>query len=177
MGQVVNAIVAGVVPGFRVILLSDGLLKRFPQHEVEAILRHEAGHLKLWHLPTRLLSTALPLLALSIVEFRHLQGMSAIDFWFQPLGMTLLALGAGYLWFATRWLSHQMEFEADLYSIYVQDSALPDGNSRFVERAEDMADALLRLAAISPNQYERGIVFTSEHPSAVGIDSPFTNDS
>ena len=28
-GQVVNAIVAGVVPGIRLILLSDGLLRRF----------------------------------------------------------------------------------------------------------------------------------------------------
>ena len=51
---------------------------------------------------------------------------------------------------------HQMEFEADLYSIYSHDSTLPEGDCRFVERAEDMADALLRLAAISPNLYERG---------------------
>jgi len=66
--QIVNALVAGVVPRLRVILMSDALVKFFPRHELLAILRHEAGHLRLWHLPTRIGFSVLPLLALAIDE-------------------------------------------------------------------------------------------------------------
>ena len=56
--QIINALVAGILPRFRIILLTDSLVKLFPRNELLAIVRHEAGHLRLWHLPIRIGSSA-----------------------------------------------------------------------------------------------------------------------
>ena len=67
-GQVVNAMVVGMVPSFRMILISDALLSRFTRPELMAILRHEAGHIRLMHLPVRLMFVLLPLVVIASAE-------------------------------------------------------------------------------------------------------------
>ena len=49
-GTIINAMVVGMVPGFRRILLTDELLRQFEQREICAIFRHELGHLVFRHM-------------------------------------------------------------------------------------------------------------------------------
>ena len=157
-GQIINALVAGILPKFRVILLSDELLNRFPRNELLAVVRHEAGHLRLWHLPIRIGFTVLPLIALTIDE----QNSAGVLGWLEsmttgigiPPGVVLVLVGLiylGYLYFSLSWLSHRMEFEADIFSCQTTESK-PKIDPAL---AVDMSDALLRLASITPGQYEK----------------------
>ncbi|MDB4778345.1 M48 family metalloprotease, partial [bacterium] len=74
--QIVNAVVAGVFPYFRVILVSDGLVNQFSSNQLAAIIRHEAGHIRRWHLPLRMFFIILPLAIVMSAEFT---GHSAIQ--------------------------------------------------------------------------------------------------
>ena len=157
-GQVINALVAGVLPKFRVILLSDELLNRFPNNELLAIVRHEAGHLRLWHLPVRIGFTILPLIALTIDEQNPVGVLSWTESMLTgvglPAGTGLALLGVAYLsylYFSIAWLSHKMEYEADIFSCQTAGSQPKIDPSL----AADMHDALLRLASITPGQYEK----------------------
>ena len=178
--QVVNAVVAGMLPRFRLILLSDGLLNHFKINEIQAVLRHEAGHIRLWHLPTRMVFLILPLLAMAFCDWSICDSQefwvrpattADVLCWLEPQKVLTVCTMALYVFLTTRWLSHQIEFEADIYAIQ-NDSQHPinpaqAGNARAVpsispDRANDMQNALWRLAAISPGELDRCTFF---HPS------------
>ena len=165
--QIVNALVAGVVPRLRVILMSDALLNCFPRNELLAILRHEAGHLRLWHLPTRIGFGVLPLLALAIDERNAHGAIASVESMLAETGLPagtglalLMLLYAAYAFFGLSWLSHQMEYEADIYAC--QQKTASGSTNVSTEQASDMSDALLRLAAINPEQIEKSSLL---HPS------------
>ena len=167
-GQIANAVVAGLLPRLRVMLLSDRLIQRFSKRELLAIVRHEAGHLKLCHLPIRIGFGVLPLIALSIDEQNSSGLLSVLDVRLSQLGLPL-GTGIGlvcvayvtYLFLVLPWLSRQMEFEADIYACQerTNESVKASLNPEF---AQDMTDALLRLAALAPSQYRRNTLL---HPS------------
>lgn len=164
--QIVNAAVAGVFPWLRVILLSDGLMNLFQRKEIEAVVRHEAGHIRLWHLPTRLVFLILPLVALAICDSGS-NGITPSQLLSGPIWVAAIPIlaFAAYFLLTTRWLSHQMEHEADMYSIQGPGSNVdvsPKLASICPDRADGMRDALLRLAAICPELYERNSFL---HPS------------
>jgi Zn-dependent protease with chaperone function len=52
--RVANAAVAGIIPGFIYVFITDHLLERFTEDEVEAVLAHELGHAKQHHLLIKL---------------------------------------------------------------------------------------------------------------------------
>jgi Zn-dependent protease with chaperone function len=161
--QIVNALVAGLVPRFRILMVSDLLLHSFPQHELQAILRHEAGHIRLRHLQTRIGFILLPALAMLAIEMDPNQ---TFNNWAADFGITTSAgLLLGLVFFAyviivTTWLSRNMEFEADLYAI----GAFQKNNSEIqtAQNASVMADALLRFAEQNPDQFSRRSI---THPS------------
>ena len=81
-----------------------------------------------------------------------------------PTGFGVALLGSaylGYLFFSLTWLSHRMEFEADIYACQgcpeIQREKTID-----VDRSKDMSDALLRLASVTPSQFDRRTIM---HPS------------
>ena len=187
--QIVNALVAGIIPRLRLILLSDVLIKRFPKRELLAILRHEAGHLRLWHLPSRIGFAVLPLLALAIDEHNAHGVIVMIESTLTEIGLPvwtgiafLIASYAVYAYYGLSWLSHQMEFEADIYACQETPQSLASAQSRTsIEYACDMSDALLRLAAVNPEQIEKHSLL---HPSigsrlrmihAIGLDPQRAN--
>jgi Zn-dependent protease with chaperone function len=212
--QMINAAVAGWLPGFRIIFLSDGLLNHFDEDEVAAVLRHEAGHLRLWHVPQRMFFLLMPIFAVAFFCGAG-QGSSAESFAFEWLNGSRLcgiACCGVALWLTHRWLSHQMEFEADLYAI--QKLSTPQSSRRRktsekssrcgetsadsrkthetsnepkrsvtqeadrecsgihcapddfgkidLQQAAALSDALLRLAAMAPGEFDRK---TFLHPS------------
>jgi Zn-dependent protease with chaperone function len=64
-GGVANAMLAGALPWFRYILLSDRLLAELTPDEVEAVFGHEVGHVKHRHMAFYLLFFFMSLLALA----------------------------------------------------------------------------------------------------------------
>jgi STE24 endopeptidase len=57
---VVNAAVAGFLPRLRYVFLTDALLARFSDDEIEAVFGHEIGHIRHRHLFLRLIVALLP---------------------------------------------------------------------------------------------------------------------
>ncbi len=180
-GQVVNALVAGMLPKFRIMLLSDALIKHFPKQELLAVIRHEAGHVRLFHLPTRVGFVAMPLLALAIDEGNTNGIIQWANAMFASLGcpaetglFILLAIYILYAIVGFSWISHKMEFEADIYACQNHHRIHPDSNrnTKFHQQADtpefnpsfskEMANAILRLAAFAPEKINKS---TLMHPS------------
>ncbi|MFT5299829.1 MAG: STE24 endopeptidase [Mariniblastus sp.] len=173
--RIVNALVAGMIPKFRFILLSDSLIQIFPNNELLAIVRHEAGHLRLWHLPIRIGFIVLPLAVLAIDEQNTAGMLNCLESCLVTLGLPmgtgtamLVTIYLGYLVGCLSWLSHRMEYEADIYAcqplaptpIHQSDILGGDHSPENVVRidpvlAADVTDALLRLASVTPSQFDR----------------------
>lgn len=175
--QVVNAVVAGSIPKLRILMISDGLLSSFPRNEVAAIVRHEAGHVRLGHLQIRILFVLLPIFAMlgasvftgavpsSVWETASL---ASGQFDLQTLGKLLgITAYLAYVMLIVGWLSKKMEFEADLFAIGAFDANVSEMSSiepskEPVNLAQSMVDALLRFAQDNPDQYEKRSL---THPS------------
>ena len=167
--SVVNALVAGVFPKFRVLMMSDLLLKSFPDEEIDAILRHEAGHLRLAHLPIRLAFILLPVAAMFAMDLDPNQTMISVShacmqmtgFNFSPslIPTILLIL---YMFVITAWLSKKMEFEADLYAAGLLRMGGDSVESNTPILSQAMCNALLRFAANNPEQMSESSL---THPS------------
>lgn len=160
--QIVNAVVAGVFPYFRVILISDGLIQHFSDSELKAIIRHEAGHIRRWHLPSRMLFILLPVTLLVIAEWLGYDPVGPLnsvavlchvpESWVFPI---LTVLYCVYLFIVLAWLSKRMEFDADQYAVTLQSDDSHAAPQVCPEAAEDMTNALLQFAELVPDQVDR----------------------
>ncbi|NIL95559.1 MAG: M48 family metalloprotease, partial [Planctomycetales bacterium] len=121
-GRVVNAAVTGILPRWRYVLLSDGLLQRLTDDQVVAMYRHELGHVRYGHPQLRLLALAAPLAAWQTVIWllpepvANLTGRLAElsgGQWLSAVGLPLAAFSLYGLTFFS-WYSRMMELQADL---------------------------------------------------------------
>ena len=55
VNKIYNAAVIGVLPQLRYVLFSQDLLRDFPPRQILAVLGHELGHARYWHLPLYML--------------------------------------------------------------------------------------------------------------------------
>ena len=165
--QIANAAVTGLLPGFRIVLLTDALIKYFSPDEVAAIVRHEAGHIKLLHLPLKIFFITLPMVTLILDQTQSIGIHGAIESAAGPSGIfsvsaEVISQGLisltflGYLFFVLRWLNHRLEHEADLFAA-MELSQTADGNAN-----EHTRCALEKLAAITPQHRKRS---TFLHPA------------
>jgi Zn-dependent protease with chaperone function len=60
-GTMANAAVVGISRFLRYLLLTDVLLCQLSNEQVSAVVRHELGHLRRWHLPLRMAMLLLPI--------------------------------------------------------------------------------------------------------------------
>ena len=168
--KIANAAVTGLLPGFRIVLLTDALLKHFTKDEVATIVRHEVGHVKLLHLPLKIFFVILPMVAL-ILDQTHVKGIhhglasvvgEAGIFGFTGAQITpclIAVLFIIYLFTVLRWLNHRLEHEADLFAaLELAPSICPPTQST----NQHARSALEKLGAISPQQLTRS---TFLHPS------------
>jgi Zn-dependent protease with chaperone function len=163
--QIVNAVIAGIFPKLRVLMVSDGLIQTFPEHEVKAVLRHEAGHIRLGHLTCRAMFVILPLVAFAVPELAtSFSNPRAVRLGIETSLVEILGVAAFCIYVAliNGWLSRNMEFEADLYaaealSVRSSSQERPTQNSQ-----RDMVDALLRFVYLNPSQFSRR---SMTHPS------------
>ena len=172
--QIINAVVAGIVPGLRVIVISDSMLEQFPPRELVAVVRHEAGHIRMSHMPIRMFFLLFPLILAAIDQANGASIANAVMGQLETLNFTsthaIMASAVAYVAYllpTLTWLSRQMEFEADWFSVMSEQEADADSVHHEPQR-EDLAEydsmtlAIARLAAHSPEQFERR---TFMHPS------------
>lgn len=176
--QLANAAVIGVLPRLRLVLVSDVVLRAFPTAELDAVVRHEAGHIRGRHACWKFSFMALPILAMMMHQpWLSQSGTFFLDL---SLGERVLQLVVSPPWgifllatlimttITSRWLNHQCEFEADLYAIKasgVNEVGNRDAKNNLaidVTRWEAMKMALYRFAAFSGDEMNRSSFF---HPS------------
>ncbi|MCI0360620.1 MAG: M48 family metallopeptidase [Planctomycetaceae bacterium] len=163
-GQIANAAVAGVLRGLRYVFLTDALLARLSPAEIEAVLRHELGHITRRHMLLRMLVLALPLVVWLAARqafpgildsLSHRLAFAGVS---QSLQMSLLvplALGAYAVLVVgtySRWLEHDADLATCIW---------PGGQ---VDRAaaESFVRALIKI--IGPLRESRWSLWL--HPSA-----------
>lgn len=157
---VANAAAIGIIPGTEVIVLSDLLLETFNAEEVDAIILHEIGHIKLRHCVKRIALVLIPLFLLALdqsLSFGFHASLDESDLLRSMIGPATAFLPAIgfvlYLYLISRTVFRSMEFEADRFAI---DSSLRSGSSLSID------SALQKLAVIHPQYLNRR---TGLHPS------------
>lgn len=81
----INGAVMGLIGRLRYILLTDGLIDSMPAAHIEAVMAHELGHIKRWHLPTMigLLMVCVGAIAL-VISFGATYATYIGQMWFMP---------------------------------------------------------------------------------------------
>lgn len=118
-----NAMVAGILGRFRVVMVSDRLLKELTQSEIAMVILHEVAHVKRLHVPLRIVAL-LPawclgaLIQIAATRDEIVAGLqpafqSALQDWASTLG-SIGSLIATVL--VLRLVSYRSEFDADQYA-------------------------------------------------------------
>lgn len=120
--KLANAWVAGILPKWRSVFVTDYLLEHLSSNEIETIFAHELGHLKYKHLLKQVawivlgFGGQLALIQLSLFIFSFFTGIPAWLYWLSfasvNFGVILLLVQFGLMQFWRR-----MEFEADAYAV------------------------------------------------------------
>ncbi len=139
-GRMVTAGVMGIVPRYRYLLLTPALLSTLDQEELEAVLAHEIGHVKRYHLVlylflffgfsliTEAMSEPLYLFLLSTDWFYQLLSWSQISsnklltFFVAAIIFVLMLI---YFRFLFGYFIRNFERQADLYVFKAQKTAFP----------------------------------------------------
>ncbi len=158
-GKIANAGMAGLMPMFRYIFLTNSLLDDFTMDEIETVVAHEFGHIKYRHMMLYLVLSFGYLVFYSVLYVRLLPvirdlhlGITAIAFF--SAAATLLAFYT-YFIFIFRFLSRRFERQADLYAV---DST---------GKPEVFKSALVKLSATNytPRRTSRWVELVRTHPS------------
>lgn len=154
--RMVNAVVTGILPCSRYVLLSDALVHRLDPAEIEAIFGHEIGHVAHRHL------SFLSFFAVATLVLIATNGDHVAQLWTWALpagivgeaihGLVTLGLVGGFFFVAFGCLSRRFERQADLFGCRVASESLGPGACLEVAT---FARALHRTASyngIDPNR-------------------------
>jgi Zn-dependent protease with chaperone function len=113
-GGVANAMVAGILPQVRYVVLTDKLVNELAPEEVEAVFGHEVGHVKHRHMVFYLAFIIISLLTLSV-----LATVTKVDDLFKSnedlATLPLVGILGGYIFVVFGFLSRRCERQADIY--------------------------------------------------------------
>lgn len=134
---VVNAMVVGVVPWLRYILLTDRLMHELTPEEIEGVFGHEVGHVRHRHVLTYLAFLVLSVTALWgawLLVARQLDTLPEVNEWAKNAGPAaevwlLLPMLGGmgvYLFVVFGWLSRRCERQADVFGCRAVSCDRPD---------------------------------------------------
>ncbi|MEW4564217.1 M48 family metalloprotease [Bremerella sp. JC770] len=145
--RICNAAVLGCVPGFSFVLVSDALLNRLSPRYAAAIVAHEIGHLRLWHVPIRLsIVFAGGILGMTLVHMGEQVSQS------QMLTQSIVIAGTiTYMSLMLHFVAPLLEFQADAFAV----NLLGKDNHRRKRSARVLIRALSQLtlqSGIEPNQ-------------------------
>lgn len=167
--SIVNAAAVGIVPGTEVIIVSDMLLEKFDEQEVDAILLHEIGHIRHRHCIKRIAMVLVPLTLLAIDQatgcglhqfIGESKLLNGVEFASLPQFLPAVAFLI-YLLVVSKTVFRSMEFEADRFAIESQSKIGSSGGSDVNDRCA-VELALEKMAAIYPRQIDRR---SGLHPS------------
>jgi STE24 endopeptidase len=121
-GLMANAFVIGFVPWARYFVFTDAILDAMDDREIDAVLGHEMGHVRHWHLPIYLVILTLSSVAVSgslamIAVMLRTHGPEWLLPWLNTtmLSLALLVVMGLYLFVVFGWLSRACERQADLF--------------------------------------------------------------
>lgn len=161
--QILNAMVIGMVPRFRRVLLTDAVIQHFDDQEIIAIFRHEIGHLHHRHIQQRMLLLLAPPLVIAILACKS-QVAEALGWISVNVGIPTSILATllltipviAYLVFCVSRMVRDSEIQADAFA-YCNKNGVPNEIM-----AEHYRSAMLKMAVQMPQHYERGSL---AHPS------------
>lgn len=123
--EIPNAAMTGLLPSMRYVLLSQSLLDRFTDREIQATFAHELGHIRFHHNAIRMLAMLLPVVTLGLAA----NGIVQVSSWLgvdlsariaaAPVALPTVAgltLTVTYLVFAFGWFCRQLEHQADRFA-------------------------------------------------------------
>jgi Zn-dependent protease with chaperone function len=124
-GAVANAMVAGVVPQVRYVVLTDKLINDLTPDEVEAVFGHEVGHVKHHHM-----AFYLAFILISIGVLMGLASLLRVDEWFKSNEdmaiLPMVGILGGYIFVVFGFLSRRCERQADIFGCRTMSCARPD---------------------------------------------------
>ncbi|MHC4404640.1 MAG: M48 family metallopeptidase [Planctomycetota bacterium] len=123
-GTAVNAAVAGFWPSLRYVFLTDGLLSRLTDEDIEAVFSHEMGHIRHRHLLLRMSALIAPVCLWFLAQRAFPEAVGRLEEWIAGRGVAfqasvgLLMLGSVVLYVVSilgvYW--RLLEAEADLFA-------------------------------------------------------------
>ncbi|MBI3848287.1 MAG: M48 family metalloprotease [Planctomycetes bacterium] len=157
-GNVVNALIVGIVPRLRYVMFTDALLVNLSIAEIRAVLAHEIGHAKRFHLAIYVvfaLTGIFLLLILVRFVFPLAPALFGED---RPLGWASMALFFAMFWgVGFGFLSRRLERDADIFGARaVGDVPLFVGT---LERIARLAGNVRRIASWRYFSIERRVTF------------------
>lgn len=163
-GGVANALVVGVVPWARYVIVTDRLLDELEPDELDAVFGHEVGHVRHGHIPYYLLFIGLSAITTSAVVAVVVR-MAAQAGWIEPdslddwLTLPPLMVMGGYIFVVFGFLSRKCERQADVFGAWAAglmrsqsdpDVATPtERSSHLVQGIDCMVRALTRVANVN----------------------------
>lgn len=148
-GQMLNAMVLGLVPRARYVVFTDKLLESLTPDELDAVFGHEIGHVRYQHLPYYLLFLMLSFVAVMCAVDAGMGALAAggwIDAvaWEPWAALPPLAALFAYIFLAFGFLSRRCERQADLHGCRVAsggDGITPLGIAAMIKALERVGDA------------------------------------
>jgi STE24 endopeptidase len=128
--RIANALVMGVVPRFRYVLLSDLLLQEMKDEQIEAVFAHELGHVvhrhMIWYLV--FLKVLILILALIAVGLDSQLRDVRLPAW-MPIDLVMTLIGfAGFI-VAFGYVSRRFERQADVFAARTIERMITAGGS------------------------------------------------
>jgi Zn-dependent protease with chaperone function len=155
-GAMANALVMGVVPWARYVIVTDRLLDGLDPDEQEAVFGHEVGHVRFGHLPYYFLFLTLSATAVAGLTLLGLEGLKRVGWelalpppWNDLSTLPTLAATGVYVFVVFGWLSRVCERQADLFGCRAGSCGDPgcrghDEHTRLVDRGRGLCPTGVR---------------------------------
>jgi STE24 endopeptidase len=161
--SIANAGMAGLLPKSRAIFVTDFLLSNYTLDEIETVIAHEFGHIKLAHIPAYVIFS-FSYLSISGVLYGLflpvLNRISSNDTFTALLGgIFTVVLFLIYFVIIFRFISRKFERQADIYAVQI--SGKPDAFKNalmkiaYVNQIMIKNPRIIRIFSTHPSIYER----------------------
>ena len=129
-GGVANALVAGIFPVLRYVVLTDRLVAELSVDEIEAVFGHEVGHIKhrhmLYYLGFLIASMSAVWAVLAVYVLPHFSEVPSLSNRDDLAVLALVGLLAVYIFVVFGFVSRSCERQADLYGCRAVSCTRPD---------------------------------------------------
>lgn len=121
-GAMINAAVMGLIGRLRYVMLTDALLETLSRRQIQAVMAHEIGHIRLHHMPWLVGSLMAVISAMSFISVFIIEILTqsseenyvTYQSWYDGAAaiITLMAL-----FFVFGWVSRRFERQADTFAV------------------------------------------------------------